>query len=61
MVDTPEQEEGTFKQWQDLLSDDNVALVDKMNIAVTMIGTTKIVVGGGLLLLLIHGIKKRRG
>ena len=60
-VDNPEQEEQTFKQWQDLLSDDNIALIDKANIAVTMIGTTKIVVGGGLLLLLIHGIKKRRG
>ena len=60
-VDTPQQEEQTFKQWQDLLSDDNIALIDKANIAVTMIGTTKIVIGGGLLLLLIHGIKKRRG
>jgi len=60
-VDTPQEEASTFKEWQDLLSDDNIALIDKANIAVTMIGTTKIVIGGGLLLLLIHGIKKRRG
>ena len=59
-VDTPEQE-GTFTEWQDLLSDDNIALIDKMNIAVTMIGTAKIITAGGLLLLLIHGILKRRG
>ena len=60
-VDTPQQEEGTFKEWQDLLSDENIALIDKANIAITMIGTTKIIAGGGLLLLLIHAIKKRRG
>jgi len=55
-MDTPEDEE-TMTQWGDLLSDDNIALIDKANIMVAMIGTTKLFLGGGLILLLLHKMR----
>jgi len=56
-MDTPEEEQ-TFKEWGDILSDDNIALIDKANIIVAMIGATKLLLMGGLILLLVH---KSRG
>jgi len=60
-MDYPEEEEQTFKQWGDLLNDDNIALIDKANIMVAMIGLTKLLLIGGLLVFLIHKKKSRRG
>jgi hypothetical protein len=54
-VDTPE--ENVAQTWLDLMNDDNIALIEKANIALTALGVVKVGVIGMLLLLLIH---KRR-
>ena len=59
-MDYPEEEQ-TFKEWGDLLNDDNIALIDKANIIVAMVGIGKLLLVGGLLLLLIHKKKSRSG
>lgn len=60
-MDYPQEEEQTFKEWGDLLNDDNIALIDKANIMVAMIGLGKLLLAGGLLLFLIHKKKSRSG
>jgi len=58
-VDDSQNDGATMDEWGKLLSDDNIALIDKANIAVAMIGITKIVIAGGLLLFILN--KRKSG
>ncbi len=59
-VDTPEEAPTTAQTWLDLMNDDNIALIEKANIAITALGVVKIGVIGMLLLLLIHKKRSKR-